>query len=173
MKLFLLSLLVIGLSSPTPLSAQWWNPFGPKTVEECIAEGGKTARTETAMKFVIRNCYEKHGGADRRSANKVPLEPCTLRYDENARAFYQSNNSSKDKSPVKNTYIPRSGQLMYVQQLGKQLVEADRVGNTPLARVVAREIRLNSIEIVHGTSLSREFIKLRAQQESIEALCEL
>jgi hypothetical protein len=59
MKLFFLSILVIGLSSPMPSFAQWWNPFGPSTYEDCILEGMKTARTRDAVRAVQYACLEK------------------------------------------------------------------------------------------------------------------
>jgi len=52
------SLLAFSLFSPAA-TAQWWNPFGPKSYEDCVLEGVKTAKTRDAVTAVQYACLEK------------------------------------------------------------------------------------------------------------------
>lgn len=59
MKFFPIVLVTVGLAYSNTVSAQWWNPFGPSTYEDCILEGMKTARNRDAVSAVQYACLEK------------------------------------------------------------------------------------------------------------------
>ena len=175
MKLFFLSLFAIALSAPTPSVAQWWNPFGPKTVEECIAEGGKTAQTETAMKFVIRDCRSKFTDNSQGSKSPRPKTRCFVSYEDKTRQFRKGTEALQKLPNVKSAYLGflELDNHFYLEKLAKQLREADQAGNTELARAIAKEYGLNSITIVHASYLSEQFVKTVAMQQwqDVEGLC--
>jgi hypothetical protein len=171
MKLFFLSLLVIGLSAPATSIAQWWNPFGPKTVEACIAEGGKSVQTEIAMKFVIQDCVSRFSKEGTAVTKSVRRQACLLTFDESRRKFVKIGDSTKKLPNVKSTYIPFSDRQFYHEQLARQLMEAEKAGNRDLVRTIAKEYRDNSIQIIHGTHLTRDFIVLLAQEQDVESMC--
>jgi hypothetical protein len=175
MKPIFLSLLVIGLSSPAPSFAQWWNPFGPKNVEECIAEGGKTAQTETAMKFVIRDCRSKFTDNSQGAKSPRPKIRCFVSYDDKTRQFRRGTEALQKLPNVESAYLGfiDLDNRLYLEKLAKQLREADQAGNTELARAIAKEYGLNSITIVHASYLSEQFVKTVAMQQwqEVEGLC--
>jgi hypothetical protein len=170
MKLFLLSLLVIGLSSPKSLSAQWWNPFGPKTVEECIAEGGKTARTETAMKFVVQECRTKFE-REASSSKKAGESECIFFFDETTRRFEKLKAWPKDQ--VKNGlfYTPFPEKEEYVADLFRQNKSAMEQKNNDLRSTIAAEIRANGMTVWHRKKVTRQFVMSIAKEKGIIYEC--
>ena len=44
----------------TDVAAQWWNPFEPKTYDECILENMKGVSSDEAAKEIRYSCLKKH-----------------------------------------------------------------------------------------------------------------
>lgn len=45
--------------SPSQTYAQWWNPFAPADFEECSEQAAKEAKTDEALKILLRACSSK------------------------------------------------------------------------------------------------------------------
>jgi hypothetical protein len=66
--LVMLAMLVI---APSFSVAQWWNPFEPKNLEDCILEGTKAAKTSEAVDAVIMACEGKFPPKSRVTASAL------------------------------------------------------------------------------------------------------
>ena len=170
LRLILVALVV--LAFPNAVLAQWWNPFAPKSVEECVVLGGKTAQTDMAMKFVIRECVAKFSSAQE-PPKIAERKKCLLRFDERSRILSRITAEPTDASNLRGMSIPFSDRVAYVEELARQLIAADKKKkNSELVKAIAREYRANTILIFYNKSLDRDFIELIFNNRNGETLCD-
>ena len=171
MKLLFIFVALVALAFPNVVLAQWWNPFAPKSAEECIVQGGKTAQTDTAMRFVIQQCVAKFSTTQKLS-RVGDRAKCLLRFDEQSRRLVRITAEPDSKDNLRGMSIPFGDRVAYVEELARQIVAADKQKNAELVKAIAREYRANTILVFYNKSLDRNFIQLIFNNRNGERLCD-